>query len=179
MNDMQMFAFESDFVDSLRCVPMAVRLKLDRCGIKLSLRQWSRFTREDLLIRPCETPRERGSYRAALVALVALRAREDAEPLPEPPRELWEYAISTALVVRTYATALGLSPPSDAQWATLTPLQRFVLIKLTRDNHDNVNFVPAMEEFGLVGMALETRWVVRRYVRQVAARSPMFLASVT
>jgi hypothetical protein len=159
MNDMQMFAFESDFVDSLRCVPMAVRLKLDRCGIKLSLRQWSRLTRQDraeLLIRPCETRKERDSYRTTLVALVALRAREEAKPLPERPLELWEDASSTALVVRTYATALGLSPPSDAQWATLTPLQRFVLIKLTRDSHDNVNFVPAMEEFGLVEMALET-----------------------
>ena len=45
MNDTQLFAFESDFVATLRCVPMAVRFKLDRCGIKLSLRQWSRFSR--------------------------------------------------------------------------------------------------------------------------------------
>jgi hypothetical protein len=152
VNDTQLFAFESDFVDSLRCIPMAVRLKLDRCGIKLSLRQWSRFTRqdrEDLLTRPCETLRARGSYRAHLVDLVALRAQEDAKPLPEPQPELWECASRTAPVVTFYATALGLSPPSDAQWAILTPLQRFVLIKLTRDNHDNVNFAPAMQEFGL------------------------------
>ncbi len=54
MNDQQLFAFENDFVATLRCIPMAVRFKLDRCGIKLTLRQWSRLThsdRTDLLIK--------------------------------------------------------------------------------------------------------------------------------
>lgn len=37
------FKFEADFVDTLRCVPMIVRFKLDTVGIKLSLRAWSRF----------------------------------------------------------------------------------------------------------------------------------------
>ena len=35
----------------------------------------------------------------------------------------------------------------------LTVLQRFVLLKLSRDNHDNVNFVPALREFGLADAA--------------------------
>ena len=64
MNDDHLFAFESDFVATLRCVPMAVRLKLDRCEIKLSLRQWSRFTPEDrrrLLAAPCRTPTDVGA----------------------------------------------------------------------------------------------------------------------
>lgn len=148
-----MFAFESDFVDSLRCVPMAVRLKLDRCGIKLTLRQWSRFTtrdRQDLLARPCAAAQERRSYRAALVDLVALRTGDDARPLPEPVVELWEDPRRTAPAVSAQARTRGLPPPSDAQWATLTPLQRFALIKLSRDSHDNINFAPAMVEFGLV-----------------------------
>ena len=58
MNDTALFAFEDDFVASLRCVPMAVRFKLDACGVKLSLRQWSRFSqaeRRELLLAPCET----------------------------------------------------------------------------------------------------------------------------
>ena len=68
MNDAQLFEFESDFVASLRCVPMAVRFKLDACGIKLTLRQWSRFTRgdrQDLLMAACEGPAEIEDYRAA------------------------------------------------------------------------------------------------------------------
>lgn len=55
----RLFAFESDFVETLRCVPMAVRMKLDRVGIKLTLRQRSRFTSGEggrLLREACETP---------------------------------------------------------------------------------------------------------------------------
>ncbi len=153
MNGSRLFAFESDFVDSLRCIPMAVRFKLDASGVKLTLRQWSRFTREDrhrLLLQPCGTPHDRDAYRAALVELVALRAGESAIPLAEPPPGQWQDVRRTAPVVRDYALVLGVQPPSDRQWAALTPLERYVLVKLTRDNHDNINFIPAMSEFGLV-----------------------------
>ena len=67
MNDNHLFAFEDDFVASLRCIPMAVRLKLDRSGIKLTLRQWSRFTTDDrreLLDTPCRSAGEVAAYRS-------------------------------------------------------------------------------------------------------------------
>lgn len=152
MNDTQLFAFEADFVDSLRCVPMAVRFKLDRCGIKLTLRQWSRFSQQDrqgLLLQACDAPGECGIYRATLVDLIARRAGESARPLAEPAPTQWRDAHRTAAMVRDFAADQGLKPPTDAQWAALSDLQRFVLLKLTRDNHDNVNFVPALREFGL------------------------------
>jgi len=154
MNDNHLFAFEDDFVASLRCIPMAVRLKLDRSGIKLSLRQWSRFTREDrqeLLDLPCGSACEVCAYHDRLVELVALRAKEDAKPLPEAPAALWEALGDTPPVVTAFAQSVGVSPPTEHQWRRLSELQRFVLIKLTRDNHDNVNFIPAMREFGLTG----------------------------
>lgn len=153
MNDAQLFAFEDDFVASLRCIPMAVRLKLDRSGIKLSLRQWSRFTRDDrqaLLDAPCRTAGEVAAYRQRLVELVALRSKEEAKPLAEPPAPIWESALAPPPVVASFAQSVGVSPPSPRAWGELTELQRFALIKLTRDNHDNVNFIPAMREFGLV-----------------------------
>ncbi|HEX7886397.1 MAG TPA: nitrate reductase associated protein [Phenylobacterium sp.] len=151
-NDNQLFAFEDDFVATLRCIPMAVRLKLDRSGIKLSLRQWSRFTREDrrdLLETPCAGEAEIETYRARLVQLVELRASEAAKPLAELPQALWELAGEAPPVVTAYARSVGVPPPTALEWRRLTELQRFALIKLTRDNHDNVNFVPAMREFGL------------------------------
>jgi hypothetical protein len=52
-------------------------------------------------------------------------------------------------VVVNYSGSVGLRPPTRRQWSALTRLQRFALIKLTRDSHDNVNFAPAMSEFGL------------------------------
>jgi hypothetical protein len=52
--------------------------------------------------------------------------------------------------VKAKAELLGLPAPSQHLWAGLTPLQRFTLLKLTRDGHDNENFVPALREFGLL-----------------------------
>ena len=152
MSDTQLFAFEQDFVATLRCIPMAVRLKLDVCGIKLSLRQWSRFTqveRGGLRLSPCSTPAEISAYRTALVALVALRANEAAKPLLDPPGGQWDDAARVPPRVTEFARSLGLAPPSRDRWRQLTRLQRFALIKLTRDKHDNVNFAPAMQEFGM------------------------------
>lgn len=152
MSDAQLFAFESDFVSTLRCVPMAVRFKLDACGIKLSLRQWSRFTRgdrQDLLTASCESPAQVEAYHVALVVLIALRASEPARALVEAPCGQWKDAHTVPMSVVHQAQLVGLAPPSRSQWARLTELQRFVLLKLTRDKHDNLNFAPAMIEFGL------------------------------
>ena len=152
MNDTRLFAFESDFVATLRCVPMAVRFKLDRCGVKLSLRQWSRFTVEDrhrLLLAPCETQSEADSYRATLVALIAERTGEVAVSLPEPSGDEWRQSARTPNAVACFAVSIGLQPLSDRQWRSLSDLERFALLKLSRDNHDNVNFLPALREFNL------------------------------
>jgi hypothetical protein len=152
MTHAQLFNFESDFVATLRCIPMAVRFKLDRVAIKLSLRQWSRLTRDDrqvLLLRPCDTPAEIDDYREVLADLVFQRAGEAAKPLAEPPTDIWTRTLTVPAEIGRFADAIGAQPPSNPQWAGLTILQRFVLAKLTRDNHDNVNFVPALREFGL------------------------------
>lgn len=148
----QTFAFESDFVDTLRCIPMAVRLKLDVCRIKLSLRQWSRLeaaSRRTLLDAPCGAPAEIDAYQALLLAHVAkgdpgqlLGLAAADEPVIPPPDCLPDQ-------VRTFAAAQGLAPIAAERWAGLTGLQRFALVKLSRDNHDNVNFVPAAREFGV------------------------------
>jgi len=152
MDHAQLFAFEADFVASLRCIPMAVRLKLDRCGIKLSLRQWSRFTltdRHELLITPCGSPAETEAYESMLADLIAARGREEPKRLPELPIPLWEAVDAAPAAVIDFARSLGVAAPSLREWRDLSELQRFTLIKLTRDNHDNVNFLPAMREFGL------------------------------
>ncbi|MCB5944720.1 nitrate reductase associated protein [Acidocella sp. KAb 2-4] len=146
------FAFEQDFAGSLRCIPMAVRYKLDLCGVKLSLRQWSHFTEEDrhaLLHRACETADEAAQYRAALESLIAQRSGESASFLPVEPAPAWADTSRVPAQVADYAQSLGVAAPSPAQWAGLSALQRFTLIKLSRESHDNVNFIPALREFGL------------------------------
>jgi hypothetical protein len=153
MDAYPLFAFEDDFVKTLRCVPMAVRFKLDACGVKLSLRQWSRFTLEDRRVlreAACETPQEVAAYRERLEDLIRHRAHDVAKPLSSSPDEAWRDPTRVPAGVVAYARSIGVSPPNAAAWARLSALQRFALIKLSRDNHDNVNFIPALREFGLL-----------------------------
>jgi molybdopterin-guanine dinucleotide biosynthesis protein A len=148
----RLFGFEDDFVRTLRCVPMCVRFKLDRVGVKLTLRQWSRFTladRERLRALPCETDAEVGAWREALVELIRLRSGETAGALPPQPAPAWT-AETTPSEVAAFAEARGARAPSDGEWRGMSRLERYALVKLTRDKHENANFVPAMREFGLL-----------------------------
>ena len=56
------FKFEGDFVEeNIRCIPMCVRFKLDACGIKLQLREWSKMSiieRNSLAEMPCITDKD-------------------------------------------------------------------------------------------------------------------------
>jgi hypothetical protein len=151
MNDTTLFAFEDDFVATLRCIPMAVRFKLDRCGVKLSLRKWSRLSPEDrrgLLLQPCDGEAEVQAYRQGLIALIEAKTGGEAKPLPDGSTVPRDDAARTPAPVNSFAAGIGVTPPTDQAWRRL-PLQRFVLLKLSRDKHDNVNFLPAMGEFGL------------------------------
>ncbi len=146
----EFFQFESDFVDSLRCIPMQVRFKLDTCGVKLKLHQWNKFNEQDrhqLVEMPCSTAAEIETYRLDLHALIQQRSGETASDLPLDPHPEW-LETTVPQSVQTQAQELGLAIQAT-QWKDLTPLQRFALIKLSRSNHENKNFLPALEEFDL------------------------------
>ena len=64
----ELFRFESAFVASLRCIPMAMRYRLDLSGVKLKLNEWSKLglaDRQALLGMPCATPAQIDACRAA------------------------------------------------------------------------------------------------------------------
>ncbi len=148
----QFFQFEADFVDSLRCIPMQVRLKLDTCGVKLKLNQWNHFNqvdRQHLVERPCETEAEVVAYRDFLHQLIRERTGTEATDLTIDPTPPWANAFSIPSSVQEKAVEVGVTLTVN-QWSALTPLQRFALIKLSRSNHENHNFLPALKEFHLV-----------------------------
>jgi hypothetical protein len=162
MDDRQIFDFERDFAGTLRCIPMIVRFKLDQCGVKLSLRQWSWFEwgeRDQLVRRPCSTEREISAYRAWLVVLIDVRAGEQAMDVVVDPHPEWKDACQVPARVTDYALRQGLSLPSAEMWESWTPLQRFALFKLSRPGHDNDNFEPALREFGAIGPLSSTQRV--------------------
>ncbi|GAB1544923.1 nitrate reductase associated protein [Scytonema sp. NUACC21] len=148
----QFFEFEADFVESLRCIPMQVRLKLDTCGIKLKLHQWNQFTHQErlgLLERPCNTEETIQQYREFLQKLVQQHTGESATDLPIEENPPWLDVTTVPESVRNKAQEFDISI-SPEQWANLPPEQRFALIKLSRSSHENKNFLPALKEFHLV-----------------------------
>lgn len=148
----QFFEFESDFVESLRCIPMQIRMKLDTCGIKLKLPQWNQFSQHDrqlLVDLPCEAEADVEVYRATLQKLVQARTGIEASTLEVDPSPAWADATTIPASVQEKAAEVGAAIALE-QWAALTPLQRFALIKLSRSSHENRNFLPALREFEVI-----------------------------
>jgi hypothetical protein len=146
------FEFEADFVDSLRCIPMQVRYKLDTCGIKLKLSDWSQMTVAEhlaLVELPCTTPTEIQSYQDYLQALILQRSGTPAAKLPIEPEPAWMDSTTVPPSVQEKAQQIGVNL-TPAKWASLNPLQRFALIKLSRSGHENKNFHKAIAEFHLI-----------------------------
>jgi hypothetical protein len=145
------FQFEADFVESLRCIPMKVRLKLDTCGVKLKLQHWNRFShseRQTLVEIPCTTPAESQAYRDHLQNLVIHYTGQPACELAIAPHPPWLDETTIPEKVQDKAKEFNIILNLE-DWETLTPEQRFALIKLSRSSHENANFLPALKEFNL------------------------------
>ena len=146
------FEFEADFVGSLQCIPMLVRMKLDNCGVKLKLFHWNQFSkieRQTLIDKPCNTSQQRQIYRQWLQDLIISKTGQPAKELEIDPNPPWLDKTSIPQSVRAKAEEDNVSL-SQEQWSNLNPPQRFALIKLSRPSHENKNFMPALKEFGIV-----------------------------
>jgi hypothetical protein len=145
---MRQFDFEADIYQSLSCLPMAARRKLDRLGLKISLEQWQRFSRGERLMI-CHAPASMPDECEALTLFInevtvarsgspprALsdKSREEAEPPDLPPPSLV-----------TNADALGIVVTAQ-EWERLDDDERYALIKLGRAQSPSHNFRAALLE---------------------------------
>ena len=146
------FDFEEDFIEkNIRCIPMIVRFKLDKAGIKLKLNQWTRLTVEErieLATRICCNDEEAREYREFLSGLVKKRSGKEPTDLAIDRNPAWADTGKVADLLEARLGESGLSV-SLQQWAGLTNLQRFALLKLCRPGHESRNFPKALLEFGL------------------------------
>lgn len=147
------FRFEEDFADAdMRCIPMIVRFKLDACGIKLKLAEWSRMTVEErhyLTYARCEEPGQLIQYREYLCRLIIEHTRNSPTTIPVPENPPWSRVDEIPYTIQERLSE-GSSAVSIEQWRCLTDLQRFALLKLSYGGHENKNFPKALLEFGLV-----------------------------
>lgn len=146
------FLFEEDFIEkNIRCIPMIVRFKMDAAGIKLKLAEWAKFRPEErieLAVKKCSTNDEVAMYKDYLTRLVITRAAHPATLMEVDGNPEWSKMNEIPFSLQEKANEFGWKI-SIAQWASLSDLQRFALLKLKRPGHENKNFPIAMKEFGL------------------------------
>lgn len=146
------FKFEADFVEAnVRCIPMIVRFKLDACGVKLKLAEWSKMNskeREELAIMPCDTTEEIIRYREHLQHIIWQCTGQGATPLPILKNPPWAILSHIPDLLQARLQEFGWII-SLQQWRHLSLLQRFALVKLCTANHEHKNFAKAIKEFNL------------------------------
>lgn len=147
------FQFENDFIENnVRCIPMIVRFKLDACGIKLKLAEWSKFSpaeRNILVGLPCVTDEETANYYFVMHSLIFKRTGNNATELNIDFNPPWSNILQINSELKEKAFEFGCEI-NLIQWSKLNNLQRFALLKLCRSGHENKNFPVAMKEFGLM-----------------------------
>ncbi|MES2773593.1 MAG: nitrate reductase associated protein [Bacteroidota bacterium] len=147
------FRFEEDFVEeNVRCIPMVVRFKMDDACIKLKLSEWSKFSVEErieLAVKPCNTTNEIAAYAAYLVQLIKKYTRNEPSVLEPNPAPDWANTNSFPASMQERLDELGLNITVD-QWAALTNLQRFAILKLCKSGHEHKNLPKALKEFDLI-----------------------------
>ena len=143
------FAFEADFSRDLRCIPMAVRRKLDLAGVKLKLVHWhglSAAEREQLLAW-ADDPGAIAELRTWLLARSQHLPDGPAKPLEPVQASPWQQGEQVPEVLQQACRQLGLELRQNA-WAELEELQRFALVKLSHPGHEHRNLPRALAEFG-------------------------------
>jgi len=151
--DIEYFAFEQDFVEkNIRCIPMIVRFKMDKTGIKLQLKEWNKFSeteRIELATMPCDHGEQLKDYHKFLERLIKNHTGNAATNMEVDQRPGWDNIFTVPVTIAERMNEFGLAI-SAQQWKALTQLQRFALMKLSRPGHESKNFPVALKEFGLM-----------------------------
>ena len=142
------FAFEADIFPTLEFVPLAVRRKLDRAGVKLGLEQWQALGHGERLALchlPANLPEEIEALRVFVREAAANRGAgelklldDTGEPAPESLEE------PPASLVRN-AQGAGFQLTRE-QWSRLDGDERYALVKLSGKTKPSHNFGNALAE---------------------------------
>lgn len=126
------FDFEEDIYCSLDCVPMTVRRKLDRIGLKVHLAQWQGLGQGERLAichLPAQQDDECDALRAFIVEVVKRTSGAELKPLPAAERAAAEPPETVPPRLVADAAAAG-SALTQAMWDRLDGDERYMLTKL-------------------------------------------------
>src|SRR5690349_6037564 len=145
---MRQFSFEAEIYESLSCLPMAARRKLDRLGLKVSLEQWQQLSRAERLMI-CHAPASAPDECEVLGSFIheATLARSGFPPtaLSDQSRKAAESATEPPATLVANANALGVAL-TTREWNQLDDDERYALIKLGGVARPSHNFKAALDE---------------------------------
>jgi hypothetical protein len=149
------FRFEDEVHESLQCVPMAVRRKLDRVGLKVGLEQWKSLDLGERLAI-CHLPVASSEECDALGIFIreAMKRRFGVEPkiLTDAQRASAEPPTTPPTRVVSHARGAGFDL-SAAAWSRLDADERFALMKMGDAETPSHNLAPALKEFAVPTIA--------------------------
>ncbi|MGI4812971.1 MAG: nitrate reductase associated protein [Janthinobacterium lividum] len=163
------FEFERRLVGDLELIPLCVRFHLDAAGVRISLDDWQRLpyaVRVQLTALPVDasmpsaaaapTPvptstNTDGTAAAAALSLQQVLSRAGLVARHDAPEADWMPASDRLPpTVDAQCAWAGVPPLPVTAWAALTPFQRYALAKISRRDKPNVDFLPALREFGVI-----------------------------
>jgi len=145
------FGFEADFSGDLRCIPMAVRRKLDLAGVKLKLLHWHGLSgaERQQLLDWSDSGEALLELRGWLLARSVTLPQGPARPLDPVCQASWQQSEAFPEELRVSCRQLGLTLPPQG-WEKLDELERFALVKLSHPGHEHRNLSRALQECGLI-----------------------------
>jgi len=149
------FKFEEEMHESLRCVPMAVRRKLDRVGLKIGLEQWKSLDRGERLAichLPVDSPEECDALGVFLREAMQRRFGVEPKSLTDAQRASAEPPASAPARVVAHARAAGFDL-NAASWSRLDAEERFALLKMGDAENPSHNLGAALKEFSVPAIA--------------------------
>jgi hypothetical protein len=146
------FAFEGDIHDSLECVPLSVRRKLDLAALKISLEGWQQLSRAERLALchlSVDSEPELGVYREIIRAFCE-RASVPVKPLEDAhaASRTWN-APSVPAAIAGRLRELGASL-TDPAWRSLDEESRYALLKLSDPKHNPLKIHALLVELGVI-----------------------------
>jgi hypothetical protein len=125
---------------------------MDKAGIKLKLAEWSKFSVEERIelgMKSCSNDEEAKFYNEYLDGLIKKNTGKEATVLEIDKTPVWANLSSTPEMLNERLKKFDWYISTE-QWKGLTNLQRFALLKLCKEGHENKNFPKAMKEFNLI-----------------------------
>jgi hypothetical protein len=145
------FKFEEEIYSDLRGIPLSTQFKLDAIGVRIRIETWNRLSQEARLLFcqiPAKTDQDKECYRNYLLYLLKRKRRQVhlLEPAQlEKERAEWENPGQIPMGVYKMVVDAGFTlSPQD--WLELDEFKRYVLAKLSRENHNRIYLGAALNE---------------------------------